>query len=320
MKISSILFLFALVLSGLCCHNSVFAQYQPATAAEMTDFIGSVVAASEKNGDVVIHSECGIFSIRSTHLATFTTRTLYTGHIYTVILFSDRMIPNFKLVLWRHDGANWVRVDSSDQDVAKARHLDSKLLGDMELLKVRPFEAKEYAFQLVSMSGKNETGRYGLIIQEHETTKADEGVVRPDSKDGSGSQGSNGSEQGSGDMSGRDHFFKTDGYQWAYLKVDPVTHKNIVDGQWQPSKEEGLFVANLDKKDFRQLEPTSLASKYTINFVTTPNGITAFNLTHSSGVASAVEVDTVNHTLKLWSASKGRSYVIIYNLTENYYH
>ena len=114
MKFTSIFW--GLLLAGLCHHNAALAQqYQPATAAEMTNFIGEVVAASEKNGDAVIHSECGIFSIRSSHLATFTTRTLYSGHTYGIILFSDHMIPNFKLVLWRHDGSNWVRVDSSDQ-------------------------------------------------------------------------------------------------------------------------------------------------------------------------------------------------------------
>ncbi|HLZ87524.1 MAG TPA: hypothetical protein VKQ52_09800 [Puia sp.] len=288
------------LLFWVCCSRTGFAQYQPATASEMTGFVGQVVQASEKNGDVVIHSECGIFSIRSTHLATFTTRMLYTGHEYTIILFSDQMIPNFKLVLWRHDASNWVRVDSSDQDLAKARHLESKFVGDMEIVKVKPFVAQEYAFQLVSMSGKNETGRYGLVIQEHET-KANAYGSRPEVKSG-------------------DHFFKTQGYQWAYLKVDPVTKKNLVDGQWQTNTDEGLFMANEEKKEFQQLQPTSLASKYTINSVTTPNGITAYNLTHSSGVAATMEVDLVNKTLKIWSSANGRSYIIVYTLVDNYYH
>ena len=270
----------------------------------MTDFIGQVVVESEKKGETVIHSECGIFTIRSNRQVTFTARMLYPGHVYSVILISDRMIPDFKFVLWRREGADWVRVDSSNQDLVRTKNIQSKLLGDMEVLPVRPATAQEYAFQLVSMSDKNETGRFGLIIQEHlsNTTGATDNSGR--------------SEQGSGSR-----FFKTKGYEWAYLKLDATTNNMIVDGQWQQSTDQGLFTANEERKDFEQLQPTSLATKYTLNSVTTQNGIVAYNLTHiASKVAATVEVDAAKKTLKLWSKAAGRDYVIVYTLEESYYH
>lgn len=291
------------------------AQYHPKMAADMTEFLGQVVQASEKNGDVVIHSECGIFSIRSTHLATFTTRSLNAGHNYSIIMFTDLMIPNFKLVLWRLDGNNWVRVDSSDQDAARAKNLNS--LGDMEVINVRPSVSKDYAFQLVSMSGKNETGRYGLVVQDHESKSGNNGNNGSSGNEGTSGTGNNGSNSAGGRNA--NHYFKTKGYKWAYLKTDPETKKTILDGTWQTSEEEGLFVANEGKRDFRQLQPTGLASTSTINSVTTPNGITSFDLTHSSGTAVTVEVDPARQTLTIWSKSSGRDYVIVYTLTGNYY-
>jgi len=301
--------LFLFILLTVAIWGTAMAQYQPKMAADMTDFLGQVVQASEKNGDVVIHSECGIFSIRSSHLATFTTRSLDAGHNYSIILFTDKMIPNFKLVLWRLDGGTWVRVDSSDQDLARAKNLNS--LGDMETINVRPSASKDYAFQLVSMSGKNETGRYGLVVQDHESGSG--------SSSGGSSGGNDGERYSPSNGKNADHYFKTKGYKWAYLKTDPQTKKTVLDGTWQASEEEGLFVANEGKKDFRQLQPASLASTSTINSVTTPNGITAFNLTHSSGTAVTVEVDPAKQTLTIWSKSNGRDYVIVYTLTGSYY-
>jgi hypothetical protein len=346
---------FFLFLAATCFCFRGFCQYQPTTAAEMTDFIAQVVVASEKNGDAVIHTEAGIFSIRSSHLATFTSRTLFPNHDYAIILFSDRVIPNFKFVLWRLDNGRWTRVDSADQDLAKARNISGKFVGDMEVLKVHPTVAKDYAFQLVSMSGKNETGRYGLVIQMHDAkdgsgaggTSGTGGTSGNGGTNGgnggtngaNGSSGTSSASNGAGGTNGsgangngfnggsynsandmRDHFYKTRGYKWAYLKVDAQTKKTVLDGNWQTNTEEGLFIANEGKKDFQQLQPTNLASKYSINAVTVPNGIKAFNLTHSSGTVATVEVDLTKNTLTLWSKSNGKDYVIVYTLVENYYH
>lgn len=290
---------------GSCFAGTAFAQYQPSTAAEMTDFIGQVVQATEKKGEAVIHSECGIFTIRTNRQAMFSTRMLYPGHEYTVILLSDRMIPNFKFVLWRREGDNWVRVDSSNQNLVKAKNIQSTLLGDMETVQLQPQTSQEYAFQMVSISDKNETGHYGLIIQQRPASTTD------------------GSTSGNGGQSNArtgDRFFKTRGYEWAYLKKDANSDRMLVDGEWQKSTDEGLFMANAGRSDFQQLQPTSLAAKYTLNSSKTQNGVVAYYLTHTSGIAATVEVDAARQKLTLWSKSSGRDYVIVYTVVESYDH
>ena len=325
-------------------------EYHPSTAVQMNEYLQQVVDLSEKDNWSVIRAECGIFSIRS-QVIDYGTRILYPGHVYTIKVFTDKMIPDFKLVVWRANDANqYERLDSSDFNELRLKNITTDFLGDMEIVTVTPSVAREYAYQIVSMTGRNKTGHYGLVIQEKEVTQGSTGqnssggatdrssAYRPVTRHSGyqsaarngGSQGSNraadqgtdqganqGTNQGSGSTANNQHYVRTGSYEWAYLKENTFTHREVVDGNWQQASVKGLFAINEVQRTIEQLEPANLKASYRINNVSTQGKVITYQTTHvASGTSANITVDLNTSMLMIRSLSNRRPYLIKYYISQ----
>ena len=305
-------------------------EYHPSTAVQMNEYLQQVVDLSEKDNWSVIRAECGIFSIRS-QVIDYGTRILYPGHVYTIKVFTDKMIPDFKLVVWRANDANqYERLDSSDYNELKSKNITTDFLGDMEIVTVTPGVAREYAYQIVSMTGRNKTGHYGLVIQEKEVTQGSTGqnssggatdrssAYRPATRhSGYQSAGRNGGSQGSGSTANNQHYVRTGSYEWAYLKENLFNHREVVDGNWQQASVKGLFAINEVQRTIEQLEPANLKASYRINNVSTQGKVITYQTTHvASGTSANITVDLNASMLMIRSLSNRRPYLIKYYISQ----
>jgi hypothetical protein len=328
-KMSFIVFLiFSLTYSGKS------QAYHPATAMEMNDYLQQVVESSETEYKMpVIRAECGIFSMRD--VVDYSTRTLYPGHQYIIKLFTDRMIPDVRLVLWQLNTANnkYVRIDSSEKNELPVRNIKSDLLGSMVEVTVTPAAAAEYSFQIVSTSDRNRTGRFGVIIQQ---TDVPQNSNKSSQNSGTGSGGyrpvtrnneyrstnRSGSDQGSNEHNGgattsSQVYIRTGSYEWVYLKENFFTHHETPDGSWQTQSVKGLFAVNIPMKTIEQLEPANLKGTFRINNVNTQGKVITYQTTHeTSGVSATIIVDLAASTLKIRSVSNNRPYMIVYYISQ----
>jgi hypothetical protein len=295
--------------------------YHPSTAVEMNEYLQQVVENSEKDNWSVIRAECGIFSVRS-EVIDYGTRILYPGHVYTIKVFTDEMISDFKLVVWRANDANqYERFDSSDYNELRLKNITTNFLGDMEIVTVTPSVAREYAYQIVSMTGRNRTGHYGLVIQEKEVSQ--------------GSSGQNSSSQNSSSRAAdrsnayrpvtrknestvnSQHYIRTGSYEWAYLKQNLFTHREVAESNWQQASVKGLFAVNEVQRTIEQLEPANLKATYRINNVSRQGRVVTYEATHvASGTLASITVDLSNSMLMIRSISNRKPYLIRYYISQ----
>src|SRR5215467_6561197 len=77
------------------------------SASFMNDVLKFRIRDLEKKDDNIVHAETGIFTIKKGVASDYTARRLYTGNVYTIEVFTDPRIQDFKLLVWRSVDGQW---------------------------------------------------------------------------------------------------------------------------------------------------------------------------------------------------------------------
>ena len=243
------------------------------SASFLNDGLKYIVQDMEKKKENVVHAETGIFTINKSMVSDFTNRRLYRGNTYTIVVFTDTRIRDFKLLVWKSDTAGrWSRYDSvNENDHAR---LNSKSVGDQEVIHVTPDEDREYSFQLTSETSGNTTGRYGVVIIAElagakKTTGVTGGGANGNGSNGSGAGGSTGNGgtttragvNGGTNTGNLKTYLSCDYYSTIWLKKN-AANKWVMDGDWTRTDESSLFVLNPEETVFEHTTPRQKSSYY----------------------------------------------------------
>jgi hypothetical protein len=300
-------------LSGIILFHGSFAQ-DANSASFLNDGLKNIVQKREKMEENVVHAETGIFTINRNAFTDNTSRVLYQGNTYTIVIFTDKRIPDFKLLVWKSDGkGQWQRYDSVNQN--NAASMPSKSFGDQETIRVTPAENSDYSFQLVSVSNANTTGRYGVVIMAEVAGTKKMTMVAPGSggAKGNGTQSGNGANGYLSNTITRKTYFSCDHESAAWMKID-ANNKWALDGEWTRTEETSLFVLNPAVTVFEYSTPKAKLS-YHVESWKKEGARSTYEVKIDGGANYTLEVDVSQNIIDMiGKTTEGRWYVWRFHL------
>jgi hypothetical protein len=316
------------MLFSLTLFQGGFAQQasDPNSASFLNDVLRLAVEKMEKRNENIVHAESGIFTINKNLVSDYTSRRLYPGNTYTIVVFTDTRIQDFKLLVWKsNEKKEWVRYDSvNESDHAK---MTTESIGDKETIHLAPAEERDYAFQLISNSNANKTGRYGVVIIAEVPGAKNTTSGNGDGSGGTGASGSGTTNDGANVSGGRTGvnggtasggasntgklktFLSCDYYSFAYLKKG-VNDKWVLDGDWSRTDESSLFVLNPEETIFEHTTPT-IKSSYYVQSKKNEGKVYNYEVKSDVGNSYTFEVDLEQNKIDIvGKTDKGRWFIV----------
>jgi len=271
------------------------------SASYMNTILQGAVQKMESNNGNVVHAETGIVTINSSLNGDYTTRELYAGNTYTITVFTDTRVPNFKLLIWKKNAANdWERFDSVDEN--NHTKLGLEAIGDKEVIRIKPLENKDYAIQLFSQSSGNKTGRYGVIIV------ADKNATQTGTGTGNGGTTTPTTTTPSTSSANKKTFMSCDYYSFTYLKKDN-NDKWALDGDWERTDESSLFMLNPAETMFEHTTP-AMKSTYYVQSKSNDGKVFSFEVKSDVGNSYTFDLNLKEDKLDIFGKdAKGRWFV-----------
>lgn len=312
-------------ITALVLVRGVFAQ-DFNSASFMNDVLKYRIRDLEKKDDNIVHAETGIFTIKKGVASDYTARRLYPGNVYTIEVFTDPRIQDFKLLVWRSVDGQWQRYDSVNE--SNRTRLNVQSIGDRETISITPSEEREYAFQLISASYANTTGRYAVWIRATKSGSSSSGSGSSGSggysggsgssgsggsgaggySSGSGSSGSSSGGSGSGSSSDKKSYLSCDYSSLAWFKKD-ANDKWVLDGDWTRTDEASMFVVNPAWTVFEHTTP-AMKSTYYVQSSKKDGDVYSYEVKSDVGNNYTFQVDLKNSKMDIIGKnSEGRWFV-----------
>jgi hypothetical protein len=277
------------------------------SASWLNNVLEYAVRNAEKEKNYVVHSETGIFTINKSSSSDYTSRTLFQGTSYVVTIFTDPRIADFKLLVWKMVNGEWQRYDSSN--TTNKSILNTNGLGDREFIKLSPPADGEFAFQLVSASSANKTGRYAVMI-EAASISTGTGTATGTGTGSTSNTGTTGTGTNSGSTTGTTgkFFVSCDTVYDANLKVGK-DNKWEADGQWTYTRLSTLFEINPAGTVITHTTP-DMTSSYFVQSKSNDGTVFTYEVKSDAGNTYTFKLDTKGYMLNIYGkTSSGQWYV-----------
>ncbi|MBS1659880.1 MAG: hypothetical protein JST68_02385 [Bacteroidetes bacterium] len=263
------------------------------SASWLNSVLEIAVQNAEKEKAYVVHAETGIFTINKSSFSDYTSRTLFQGTTYTVTIFTDPRIEDFKLLVWKMVDNKWQRYDSIN--TSNRYSLNIKGIGDRERIKVNPPADGQYAFELISASSVNKTGRYAVMVEAISNSN--------NSTTNSSTSNNNNTTEKTGKF-----FVSTDTLWSANLKVDN-NNKFQTDGQWSYSPLRTLFEINPAGTVIVHTTP-DMTSSYFVQSKSNDGVVFTYEVKSDAGNTYTFKLDTKGYVLNIYGKSSNGQWFV----------
>lgn len=254
------------------------------SASWLNSILKYAVSDAEKEKSYVVHAETGICTINKSNNRDYTSRTLFQGTTYLIRTFTDTRIEDFKLRVWKWANGQWERYDSSN--VNNKRSLNIKGLGDKEAIKIAPAADGDYAFELVSNSAANKTGRYAIMIEAANNSSTTTTTTTTAGK----------------------FFASCDTVYDANLKIDKNNNFQV-DGNWTFTRMNTLFEINPQQTVITHTTP-DMTSSYFVQSKSNDGVIFTYEVKSDAGNTYTFKLDTKGYMLHIYGkTSAGQNFV-----------
>lgn len=285
---------------------SAFAQ-DLNSASWLNSVLEIAVRNAEKEKAYVVHAETGIFTINKSSFSDYMSRNLFNGTTYTVTVFTDPRIIDFKLLVWKMVDGKWQRYDSSN--ISNKNILNINGIGDRERIKVNPPSDGQYAFELISASYTNKTGRYAVMIEavSNGTSGSNNNGA---TGAGNGTSSNNKNNGGSGNTTAKTgkFFASTDTLYSANLKIDN-NNKFQTDGEWSYNPLHTLFEINPAGTVITHTTP-EMTSSYFVQSKSNDGVVFTYEVKSDAGNSYTFKLDTQGYMLNIYGKTANGQWFI----------